>query len=59
MIIDKLLHRTNLPTQSEIDKAWTSEVKHRNEQLNKRTAKLIPGEVVFNKIRNFCYIKKL
>ena len=51
-LVDKLLHSTNLPTQSEIDKAWAIEVENRDEQLNNGTAKLIPGEDVFNKIKN-------
>ena len=51
-LVDKLLHSTNLPTQSEIDKAWAIEVELRDKQIDNGTAKLIPGEDVFNKIKN-------
>ncbi len=51
-LVDKLLHNVNLPTQSEIDKAWAEEVEHRDNQLTNGTAKLIPGEEVFDKIKN-------
>ena len=50
-LIDKLLFSTNLPTQSDIDQAWSTEVERRCEELDSGKAKLIPGEEVFTKIR--------
>ena len=51
-LIDKLLHSTNLPTQADIDKAWRKEVNNRSERLKNGSAKLIPGEKVFEKIKS-------
>ncbi|MDA8138625.1 MAG: addiction module protein [Desulfobacteraceae bacterium] len=51
LLIDKLLQSTNLPTQSEIDQAWAKEVELRSQSLDSGKAKLIPGEVVFEKIK--------
>ena len=51
-LIDKLLHSTNLPIQSDIDKAWIREVELREEKLKSGRAKLIPGEEVFAKIKS-------
>jgi putative addiction module component (TIGR02574 family) len=52
LLIDKLLHSTNLPTKKFIDEAWSKEVDHRLERLNNGTAKLIPGNEVFAKIKS-------
>lgn len=51
-LIDRLLHSTNLPTQDDIDKAWSKEVNTRSDRLENGTAKLIPGEDVFAKIKS-------
>jgi len=51
VLIDKLLHSANLPTQSEIDKLWAEEVEKRCKDLESGKAKLIPGDEVFKKIR--------
>jgi putative addiction module component (TIGR02574 family) len=51
-LIDRLLHSTNLPTQEDIDKAWSKEVNARSDRLENGTAKLIPGEEVFAKIKS-------
>ncbi|MCK4605522.1 MAG: addiction module protein [Deltaproteobacteria bacterium] len=51
ILIDKLLHSTNLPTQTEIDQAWAKEVELRCKALENGKAKLIPGEEVFEKIK--------
>lgn len=51
ILIDKLLHSTNLPTQLEIDQVWAIEVKRRSRQIDNGTAKLIPGEEVFGKVK--------
>jgi len=51
ILIDKLLHSANLPTQIEIDKLWCKEVERRSKDIESGRAKLIPGEEVFSKIR--------
>ena len=51
-LIDRLLHSTNLPTQLDVDKAWSKEVQNRSDRLENGTEKLIPGEEVFAKIRS-------
>ena len=51
-LIDRLLHSTNLPTQTDIDKAWSKEVNARSDRLENGSAKLIPGEEVFAKIKS-------
>ncbi len=51
-LIDRLLHSTNLPTQADIDKAWAEEVENRIISLQNGTAKLIPGEEVFAKLKS-------
>ncbi len=51
VLIDKLLHSANLPTQIEIDKLWAKEVERRGKDIETGKAKLIPGEEVFRKIR--------
>ncbi len=51
-LIDRLLQSTNLPLQAEIDKAWAEEVEKRSQSLINGSAKLIPGEEVFAKIKN-------
>lgn len=52
ILIDKLLMSTNLPTQEDIDQAWSKEVERRSQELDNGKSKLIPGEEVFRKIRN-------
>ena len=51
ILIDKLLISTNLPTQNDIDQAWSKEVEHRCQELDNGKARLIPGEEVFEKIK--------
>jgi len=51
ILIDKLLHSTNLPTQQEVDEAWSVEVENRAKSLKDGTSKSISGEEVFKKIR--------
>jgi len=51
ILIDKLIISTNLPTQADIDQAWSEEVERRSQELDSGTAKLIPGEEVFEKIK--------
>ncbi len=49
-LFDKLLHTSNLSTQTEIDQAWVTEVERRDRQIDDGTATLIPGDEVFSKI---------
>ncbi len=51
ILIDKLLISTNLPTQKDIDDAWSAEVERRCQALDREEAKLISGDEVFEKIR--------
>jgi len=51
ILIDKLLISTNLPTQKDIDLAWSAEVERRCQSLDRGEAKLISGDEVFDKIR--------
>lgn len=51
ILIDKLLISTNLPAQNDIDQAWVQEVERRCQEIDNGTAKLIPGEEVFEKIK--------
>ena len=50
-LIDKLLGIANLPTQEDIDQAWSKEVDIRCQELKNGTAKFVPGEDVFEKIK--------
>ena len=51
-LIEKLLASLNLPTQSEIDRLWAEEAEHRVTQVDRGEVELIPGDVVFEKMRN-------
>ena len=51
ILIDKLLHSTNLPTQLEVDTLWAEEVERRSKEIETGKARLIPGEEVFEKIK--------
>ncbi len=50
-LIDKLLKSSNLSSQEEIDQAWSKEIERRFQNLETGKSKLIPGEVVFEKIK--------
>ena len=51
ILIDKLLHSANLPTQLEVDKLWAEEVERRSREIESGIAKMILGEEVFEKIK--------
>ena len=51
ILIDKLHHTTNQPTQFEADKLWAEEVERRTKEIESGKARLIPGEEVFEKIK--------
>ena len=49
-LIDKLLISANLPTQKEINDAWSKEVQRRILEIENGEVELIPGDVVFERI---------
>jgi putative addiction module component (TIGR02574 family) len=51
ILIDKLLISTNLPTQNDINQAWSKEVERRCQELDSGKARLISGDEVFEKIK--------
>jgi putative addiction module component (TIGR02574 family) len=50
-LVEKLLTSLNLPIDEEIDRLWAKEAELRLSQIEEGTAKLVPGEEVFAKIR--------
>lgn len=50
ILMDKLLISNNLPTQDNIDLAWSTEVESRYQALDNGEAKLVAGDKVFQKI---------
>ena len=50
ILMDKLLISNNLPTQDNIDLAWSTEVESRCQALDNGETKLVAGDKVFQKI---------
>ena len=50
-LVEKLLTSLNLPIDEEIDRLWAKEAELRVSQIEEGTAKLVPGEEVFAKVR--------
>ena len=50
-LVEKLLSSLNLPTQPEIDRLWAVEAERRVGQIDRGEVEMIPGEKVFEKIR--------
>jgi putative addiction module component (TIGR02574 family) len=50
-LVEKLLSSLNLPTQPEMDRLWANEAERRVAQIDRGEVKLIPGEKVFERIR--------
>jgi len=50
-LVNRILTSLNLPTQPEIDRQWAEEAEHRVGQLDRGEVELIPGQVVFERIR--------
>jgi len=50
-LVDRLLESIG-PTQAEIDELWKIEVERRVEEVRSGKVKTIPGEQVFEEIRN-------
>ena len=51
-LVDMLIESLNIPTQKQIDELWAEEAERRIDDLNAGKVKLIPGEQVFEEIRN-------
>ena len=51
-LIDKLIESLNIPIQKDIDKLWAEEAEQRISDINSGKVKSIPGEEVFEEIRN-------
>ncbi|MBF0502807.1 MAG: addiction module protein [Candidatus Riflebacteria bacterium] len=51
IVVDSLLNSLN-PPESEIDKKWAAVAKRRLEEMHSGKVKGIPGEEVFQRIRN-------
>jgi len=50
-LVEKLLTSLNLPTQAEIARLWAEEAERRVAEIDRGEVTLIPGEKVFEKIR--------
>jgi len=50
-LVNRILTSLNLPTQPEIDRQWAEEAERRVGQLDRGEVELVPGEVVFERIR--------
>ncbi len=50
-LVEKLVQSLNLPSEAEINRLWEDEAERRIAQLEKGKVELIPGELVFAKIR--------
>ena len=51
-LVEILLSSLNLPSQNEIDRLWAEEAERRVAAIDRGEVELIPGELVFEKIRN-------
>ena len=50
-LVESLLASLNLPSQPEIERAWAEEAERRVAEIDRGKVELIPGEKVFEKIR--------
>lgn len=50
-IVESLLESLSAPADADIEKAWSTEVERRIDELDSGTTQLIPGEEVFTEIR--------
>ena len=51
VLVEKLLRSLNLPTRAEIDNLWAEEAERRVSQIDQGETALIPGDTVFERIR--------
>ena len=50
-LVNRILSSLNLPTQPDIDRLWAEEAERRVAAIDRGEVDLIPGEVVFDRIR--------
>jgi len=50
-LVNRILTSLNLPTQPDIDRLWADEAEKRVAEIDQGKVNLIPGEVVFDRIR--------
>ncbi len=50
-LVNRILSSLNLPTQPDIDRLWADEAEKRVAEIDQGKVNLIPGEVVFDRIR--------
>lgn len=50
-LVNRILSSLNLPTQPDIDRLWADEAEKRVAEIDQGETNLIPGEVVFERIR--------
>lgn len=50
-LVDRLLASLNLPTDPAMDRLWAEEAERRVREIEEGKVDLIPGEVVFEKLR--------
>ncbi len=50
-LVESLLASLNLPLQPEIERAWAEEAERRVAEIDRGEVELVPGEKVFEKIR--------
>ncbi len=52
VLVDKLLESLNVPIKKEIEQAWAEEAEKRVDEINSGKVQTIPGDKVFQKIRD-------
>ena len=52
VLIDKLIESLNVPIQKKVDELWIKEAEKRISEIKSGKVKSIPGEKVFEEIRN-------
>ena len=50
-LVNRILSSLNLPTQPDIDRLWADEAEKRVAEIDQGDINLVPGEVVFDRIR--------
>ena len=50
-LVDRLIESLNIPSQKQLDALWAKEAEKRLKAVKNRKVKTVPGETVFNEIR--------
>jgi putative addiction module component (TIGR02574 family) len=50
-LVDRLIESLNIPSQKQLDALWAKEAEKRLKAVKQRKVNTIPGELVFNEIR--------